>query len=589
MATIAERGFARLRRRALSERVALLTLAAGAGIAVRIWSYRTSVGIPDSDEAIVGLMARHALHGHLSVFYWGQPYGGTQEVLLAVPFVALGGKSYLALRLVSTILAAVAALLVWRVGRRTVGEPAAAVAGALLWLWPPYTIVHVTLHEYGFYASNLVYVSLLLLLALRIVERPDRVRVGAFGLVLGLAFWQTAQIIPIALPAIAWTCGGGARRYASSWSPPRSPCSERFPGSSGTSSITGARCCGAPTRPRTRTGCGCASPLLPMLLGLRTPLTGHAILPKALMYVVYVGLLSLFVLGAVRTRRQNVSLLYVVAAAFPLLWAISHRVTLLTSHPVYLVVLSPIVALLLAQTATTHARGIVLLALACVVSVVSLHRMDVWRRTHNHWPPTFPRDFGPLISTLDRLHLDRVFADYWIAYRLDFDTHERIIASDNPFLGVSFTSGRAIAAWNRNARNDRYQRVVRPRRATASCSSGCMRRPRRSCLCCAPRLPPARRRRLRRLRAARPRSVAATALSSHAGRSTARAACPSPTPTPREPPPGGARRRRRAVRPAAAEEHVRARHVEVRGDDDEGAPASARGERATIFASPCVL
>jgi len=49
-----------------------------------------------------------------------------------------------------------------------------------------------------------VYVGLLLLLALRAVERPDRIRVGLFGLVFGLAFWQTAQIIPFAATAIVW-------------------------------------------------------------------------------------------------------------------------------------------------------------------------------------------------------------------------------------------------------------------------------------------------------------------------------------------------------------------------------------------------
>jgi hypothetical protein len=30
------------------------------------------------------------------------------------------------------------------------------------------------------------------------------------------------------------------------------------------------------------------------------------------------------------------------------------------------------------------------------------------------------------------LHVDRVFADYWVAYRLDFDTDERILAAESP-------------------------------------------------------------------------------------------------------------------------------------------------------------
>ena len=37
--------------------------AIAAGVAFRVWIYRTALGAPDADEAIVGLGARHALHG----------------------------------------------------------------------------------------------------------------------------------------------------------------------------------------------------------------------------------------------------------------------------------------------------------------------------------------------------------------------------------------------------------------------------------------------------------------------------------------------------------------------------------------------
>ena len=35
-----------------------------AGIALRVWLLRLPTGVLDSDEAIVGLMARHMLHEH---------------------------------------------------------------------------------------------------------------------------------------------------------------------------------------------------------------------------------------------------------------------------------------------------------------------------------------------------------------------------------------------------------------------------------------------------------------------------------------------------------------------------------------------
>ena len=41
---------------------------------------------------------------------------------------------------------------------------------------------------------------------------------------------------------------------------------------------------------------------------------------------------------------------------------------------------------------------------------------------------------APLISLLEREGQDRVFADYWIAYRLDFESGERIIATSTGFV-----------------------------------------------------------------------------------------------------------------------------------------------------------
>src|SRR5689334_12812241 len=103
-------GAMRTHRKAL--RVALLVLVGAAGLALRIWVDRAAVGTPDSDEAVMGLMVRQAVHGHLTTFYWGQPYGGSQEVLLTVPLFAIFGSSYAALRAVPIALSALAAVLV---------------------------------------------------------------------------------------------------------------------------------------------------------------------------------------------------------------------------------------------------------------------------------------------------------------------------------------------------------------------------------------------------------------------------------------------------------------------------------------------
>src|SRR4051794_29419685 len=97
-----------------------IAVAIAAGIAIRAWLIVLPTGAFDSDEAVVGLIARHALHQReFHTFYWGQAYGGTLEPLLAVPMFAIAGARVGVLKALPLLLSAVTALLVWRVGRRT--------------------------------------------------------------------------------------------------------------------------------------------------------------------------------------------------------------------------------------------------------------------------------------------------------------------------------------------------------------------------------------------------------------------------------------------------------------------------------------
>ena len=99
------------------------------GLLLRIWILgRAPI---HSDQAVVGLMAREILHGHLFAFYWGQSYGGGEPYVVAALF-ALFCESRLVLGMAPLLLDAVAALLVWRVGRRLFDTRAAVLAAVLL-------------------------------------------------------------------------------------------------------------------------------------------------------------------------------------------------------------------------------------------------------------------------------------------------------------------------------------------------------------------------------------------------------------------------------------------------------------------------
>lgn len=442
------------------------------GIALRIWTYRSALGTPNADEAVVGLMTRHIVDGEFTTFYWGQAYGGSQEAILTAPLFLVAGSSWLALRIIPMVLSAVAALLIWRVGRRTIGEPAAAVAAAVFWIWPPFVVYQLT-HQQGFYASNVVYCGLLLLLALRVAERPDRTRAGLFGLVLGLAFWQTAQIVPVAAGVIGWTMWKQPRFLRQLWVAVPFAVLGALPwfiwnAGHGWESLN------MPDYgDKTRSLRLLVSPVLPMMVGLRAPFSAELLLPAALTYLIYVGLVAAFVYGAFRTRHRSSSILYVVTAVFPFVYVISPKTVYSLGTPRFIVVLGPVLALLLAQMATRYVRAAAILALACVVSLVTLHRMDDWFRapppkiTHakglgpRHVAQWVPRDLGPLVSALDTLGLDHVYADYWLAYRLDFDTRERIVAVENRFTGLTFVRGQAVPSFQRDVRYRPYDREVR--------------------------------------------------------------------------------------------------------------------------------
>jgi hypothetical protein len=444
-----------------------------AGVALRVWAYSSTIGTPNSDEAVVGLMARRVLDGELTAIFWGQEYGGTQEVLLTAPLFAAVGSSWLALRLVPFVLNVAAAVLVWRVGRRTLGEPAATAAACLFWVWPPFNVFVLT-HQHGFYASNVVYCALLLLLALRVVERPDAVRVGTFGLVLGLAFWQTVQIVPIASGVVAWIL----------WRQPRSL--RELP------VATAAAVVGASPwliwnarhgwESLEQAGYGSyvqglrelASPVLPMILGLRAPLSAELLIPsRGLTLLIYLALAALFVAGAIRARRRNASLLYVTAALFPLVYALAPKTSQALSMPRYVVVLTPVLALLIAHALTTYARAAIAVAVACAVSVVALDRMNDYFEadsppaTHalglgpRHSVEFVPRDLGPLIDALDQSRLDRVYADYWLAHRLTFETRERIVAAESRLQRLAVVGGDVVPIADADPpRHPPYQRLV---------------------------------------------------------------------------------------------------------------------------------
>jgi hypothetical protein len=127
-------------------------------------------------------------------------------------------------------------------------------------------------------------------------------------------------------------------------------------------------------------------------------------------------------------RTTPATLLVGIAVAYAFLFAVPAS-SYYVDEPRYALMLAPVVVLLGCRYLDSPTRQWVALVVAVVLAWSTVAttidfahdtpaRLDLGR-------PALP----PLRNALDRLHVDRVFADYWFAYPLTFVTDERIVAS----------------------------------------------------------------------------------------------------------------------------------------------------------------
>jgi hypothetical protein len=409
----------------------VVVLGAVVGLVLRLAVWLSPLGQYESDEAVWGLMARHAFDGDLSAFFWGQAYGGTLEVLWTAPLFWLVGSGYVPLRLVPAVLTAVAAVLVWRVGRRTIGEPAATFAAVIFWVFPFY-LVWKSIRAHGFYGSGLVLTLLALLLVLRLAERRSLRDAALLGLVLGVGFWQTAQIVAVALPALAWLTWRRPAVWRDAWAAVPLAFAGALPWLlSNLRHDWWSLHLDAPAPSYAIRLRGAISGTIPMALDLRLPFTSDWIGTKLVGGAAYVLVVAALALAAWRLRRTSVSLLAIVAAVYPFLYAISSY-TWLNDEPRYLVLLIPALVILVCAPLTTVRRGAAAVLVAAGLATLSLMLLsnDVDRYRISADGHLVPREFAPLVEALDGVGIRRAFAHYWISYRLTFETGERIVAAE---------------------------------------------------------------------------------------------------------------------------------------------------------------
>jgi hypothetical protein len=420
-----------------------LPLAILLGLIVRVPFWIEALRTPvDGDTAIVGLMARHPL---TSTTMWGQPYGSPLEAWLAAPFVAVLGPTTEAMRLVYFLLGLglipAAYVLAGRLDGRA-ALPAAAMAACP----PPYFLLLSALPP-PMYPSVLILLAVLLAQTIRLGERvrddapPGPVAFALAGVLGGLAVWTHLMSLSVVAACGAWLVWRAPRRRV------LVPALLAF-----------LACCApwwvrAVTDPaatrivnvsdRRQTTLEHLREVVPRmheplggLLGSHVPLVADdpefvvwspRLVAAAAIFIYGAGL----VFAAREWRDARVRLLLAAAGLTLLAFPFPLR-----SGPATLRFLTPLFLPMVALIAwVAVARGsmrrtwLIVLALAGVHLAGSSQLLQAWRGADRRAAPVLLPDLAPVRELLERNGIRRAYASYGPAWRLTYESGERIVAS----------------------------------------------------------------------------------------------------------------------------------------------------------------
>jgi hypothetical protein len=414
------------------------------GVVVRVPFWIEALRTPvDGDTAIVGLMARHLGQG---TSLWGQPYGSPLDAWVAAPFVAAMGPTTEALRLPVFLLGLALIPIAYGVARAL--HPDAALPAAVLMACPPAYFLLMAVLPPPFYATTLVLCGLMLLLGLRLGtalasgEAPCAGLAG-LGLVAGLAVWthlMSASIVA-AVALHLWGRSAGRRRLLLFALLPllaaSSPWWVRAATERGATSIV--RVAG-----RQQTMAQHLAEVVPRLpetvggiLGTHVPLVADSAdfmveapaWAAAGLVFLYGGLLLLSVRASGARGGPGLLLaaagLALVAFPFPVRSA-PHNLRFLT--PLYLPVLG-LCAWTFAAQGKVRRAFVAVLALSCLHLMGGARLLEAWRTADRAEPPFVLPDLQPVRRLLESHGIRRAYASYGPAYRLTYESGERIIAS----------------------------------------------------------------------------------------------------------------------------------------------------------------
>jgi hypothetical protein len=421
-----------------------LPLALLLGVVVRVPFWSEAMRTPlDGDTAIIGLMARHPLAG---ATMWGQPYGSPVEAWLVAPVLGALGATPEALRLAYFLLGLGLIPVAYALGR-CLDARAGLPAAVLLACPPPYVLLLSSLPP-PLYPTTLLLCGGLLMLALRIGDRLERgesatALLGTWGALAGLAAWtHLMSLSVIAACGLSLLYRAREHRRRLLWAvPPLLATSAPLWGR--------ALFAGEGLRvlsPSSRSGSFSdhLAAVLPHLLrplggilGTHTPIVADdpeaLVVPSAWVSAALMLLYGVGLILAARSlkKRPGAGLLVAAAGLAFVLFPFPAR-----SSPSALRFLSLLylpVAVLVAWAplalSTLRRSFILVLSLASLHLVGASSLLMAWRQVDRGKPPFLLPDLVPLRRFLDAHGIRRGYASYGPAYRVTYESGERIVLS----------------------------------------------------------------------------------------------------------------------------------------------------------------
>ncbi|HUF39500.1 MAG TPA: glycosyltransferase family 39 protein, partial [Anaerolineales bacterium] len=426
--------------------------AVGVTLGLRIWLLYSAAVPFNSDEAVVGLMARHINQGARPLFFYGQSYMGSLDAFLTAGAFRVLGETVLAIRVVQILLYLAFLFTAWLLARRLLRDEFAAGLAVFVMAVPPVLVVTYTSATLGGYGESLVFGNLILLLGYEVLfgeRRRSWWAWGALGLVGGLAFWTLGiagvyllpvavvgllrfrrEMLPyIALAGAAFMIGSAPWWYenlANDWA--------ALDVLIGRSTLSLAQ-----TTPWDRLA-GLLLLGLPALLGIRRPWESELepVWAQGLGLVLFIGLVVFII--EVRRRKWDVFapggglLLGSFTAGFFAIFLATNFGIDSTGRlllPLYLPVGLGYGALASRLWALRPAAGIALVVMILVFNLACVLRAAVSPAglTTQFDPITeFDNDHDvQLIGFLEANGLERGFSNYWVTYRLAFLSGEALI------------------------------------------------------------------------------------------------------------------------------------------------------------------